>query len=114
MVSIAEQEWQAYLEKFIDVVSYVIVWQCWIKHFKICIIHIFKNKTWSLWLLVSDDIKQLHNIRPSTKILQYFNLPLNLRLAHNKMLNIMAVYKAITQESNFNLNLYSVGPKILF
>lgn len=68
-----------YLEKFIYIIAYVIICQCGVKNFEICAVHIFKDQTGSFWMLISDNIKQLHDIWASTKILQYFYLPLYLQ-----------------------------------
>jgi hypothetical protein len=48
----------------------------------------FKYKTWGLRLLVSNNIKQLHDIRPATEILQYLYLPLDLNFFSNKTVDL--------------------------
>lgn len=66
------------LEKFIYIVANVIIRQSGIENFEICAVHIFKDQTRRFWMLISDNIKQLHDIWASTEILQYFYLPLYL------------------------------------
>ena len=82
------------LEKLVYIVAYVIISQRGVKNFEICTVHTFKDQARSLWMLISNNIKQLHNIWASTKILQDFNLPLYLQGSKTHYIN---VHKKITQ-----------------
>lgn len=52
-----------------DVVSDVIVHQGWVQCLEVSVVNILEDETWGLRLRVSDHIKQLYDVRASTKIL---------------------------------------------
>lgn len=70
------------LQKFIDVVTNIVVHETRIERTEVGIVHVFEYQTRRLTLAVTNDIKQGHNIRSSRQILQNLDLTLDLLLLH--------------------------------
>lgn len=67
-----------HLEQLVDVVANVIIAQCGVQDFEICVVYIFKDQGRSFGLGVAHDIEQLNDVWPTMQVLQNLNLPLDL------------------------------------
>lgn len=68
------------LQKLINVKANVIVGEARVERAEIRVVHIFKNQTRSLALVITNDIKQSYHVGTTRQILKNLDLTLNLLL----------------------------------
>lgn len=68
------------LQQLKNVVSNVHIRQCWVQHFEVHVIDMFKNQARGLGGAIFGDIQQLNDIGSSRKVLQDFDFSLDLLL----------------------------------
>lgn len=100
----AQASYNVYLEKLIYVVAYVIISQRGVQNFKICTVHKLKYQAWGFRVLISNNVKKLDDIWAPTKVLENFDLSLNLHKRQQQgvlMLPLCTYYKCILKSAEW-------------